>query len=290
MYIGKYTKSTFHDNESQAKAILERVHWDVCGPFSTTSTTKHWYYVISIDDFSRKYWIFFHAEERSYVLQVLWEQGTCEKYTGKKVKALRSENGGENISNEFKNFCASEGIRRELIAAHNPQPNAVVERKKKTIVGEAWVMFHDQVLPLHLWEEACNTTVFLQNIIPHWILGMSTLEETFSGKILDVSYIKILVSYVYFHVTKYARKKLEPTTKLGIFLGYFLHFYLVTSTLGTIFAFFPSFLSWIVLFYLISLYFCFIDYYDVSFLFLWITEINVGRSSLVFCCPSRCYS
>ena len=42
-----------------------------------------------------------------------------KKDTVEKVKALRSDNGGEYISNEFKNFCALEGIQRELIAPHN---------------------------------------------------------------------------------------------------------------------------------------------------------------------------
>ena len=49
---------------------------------------------------------------------------------------------------------------------------------------------------------------------------MSTPEVDFSGKKPDVSYFKIFGSSVYFHVTKDARKKLEPTTKVGIFLGY----------------------------------------------------------------------
>jgi len=44
-----------------------------------------------------------------------------EKVTSRKVKALKSGNGGEYVSNELKNLCASEGIRRELIAPHNPQ-------------------------------------------------------------------------------------------------------------------------------------------------------------------------
>ena len=60
-----------------------------------------------------------------------------EKDTGKKVKALRSENDEEYVSNEFKKFCASKGIRRELITPHNPQQNGVVERKNKNIVGIA---------------------------------------------------------------------------------------------------------------------------------------------------------
>ena len=43
-----------------------------------------------------------------------------EKESGKHVKALRSDNGGEFISVEFKEFCSAEGIRRELITPHNP--------------------------------------------------------------------------------------------------------------------------------------------------------------------------
>jgi transposase InsO family protein len=44
-----------------------------------------------------------------------------DKESRKKVKALRSDNGGEYISNEFKDFCSREGIQRELIAPQNPQ-------------------------------------------------------------------------------------------------------------------------------------------------------------------------
>ena len=60
-----------------------------------------------------------------------------EKELGKQLKALRSDNGGEYISNEFKDFCSKEGIRRELIVPHNPQQNGVTERKNKMIVGVA---------------------------------------------------------------------------------------------------------------------------------------------------------
>ena len=116
-----------------------------------------------------------------------------EKESGKQVKALRSDNGGEDISNEFKNFCRKEGIRRELIVPHNPQQNGVVERKKRTIMGAARALLHDQGLPMHLWVEACNTAVFVQNYCHHRILGMGTPEEAFTCKKHDVSHFKILV-------------------------------------------------------------------------------------------------
>ena len=35
-----------------------------------------------------------------------------EKETGKKLKCLRSDRGGEFISNEFNNFCIENGIKR----------------------------------------------------------------------------------------------------------------------------------------------------------------------------------
>ena len=52
------------------------------------------------------------------------------------------------------------------------------------------------------------------------ILGMKTPEEAFSRKRPDVGHFRIFGSSVYVHVTKDAWKKLEPTTELGIFVGY----------------------------------------------------------------------
>ena len=86
-----------------------------------------------------------------------------EKENTKKVNDLKSENGGENVSKDFKEFCAKEGIRREMTTPHNPQHNGVVERKNQSIAGVSRAMIHDQGIPLHLWEEACNTIVYLQN-------------------------------------------------------------------------------------------------------------------------------
>eukprot|EP00253_Pinus_taeda_P033867 PITA_33867 len=103
-----------------------------------------------------------------------------EKESGKKVKSLQGDNGGEYVSNEFKNFYVVEQIKRELTTPHNPQQNGVDERKNISILGEARAMLHDQGLPLHLWAEACNTIVYVQNRSPHQILGMKTLEEAYS--------------------------------------------------------------------------------------------------------------
>ena len=88
------------------------------------------------------------------------------------------------------------------------------------IVGAAQAMLHDQGLPLHLWVEVYNTAVYVQNCCPHKILGMSTPEEAYSCKRPDISHLRIFGSPIYMHVTKDARKKLESTTEVGIFVGY----------------------------------------------------------------------
>jgi len=49
---------------------------------------------------------------------------------------------------------------------------------------------------------------------------MSTPEEDFLGKKLDVALFRIFGSSFYYHVTKDAWKKLRPTVELGICVGY----------------------------------------------------------------------
>ena len=53
---GKDTKKTFPSSERKAKDII---HFDVCGPMSSSSLSGYVYYVFFIDEFSRKTWIYF---------------------------------------------------------------------------------------------------------------------------------------------------------------------------------------------------------------------------------------
>ena len=52
--MGKFLKTTFHEKENCASVIPERIHTDVCGPFSVSSKIKHRYYVIFVDEEERK--------------------------------------------------------------------------------------------------------------------------------------------------------------------------------------------------------------------------------------------
>ena len=81
-------------------------------------------------------------------------------------------------------------------------------------------MIHDQDLPMHLWEEAAGTAVYVQNRSPHKAIGNKTLEEIFSGEKPEVNHLRIFDCPVYIHVPKEKRTKLEPSGRKGIFVGY----------------------------------------------------------------------
>ena len=81
-------------------------------------------------------------------------------------------------------------------------------------------MLHDKDLPMHLWEEAAKTAVYVHNRTPHRVLENQTPEEIFSGKKPKVSHLKIFGCPVYIHIPKEKRTKLDPSRKKGIFVGY----------------------------------------------------------------------
>jgi hypothetical protein len=57
--LGKNIKKSFPNSNSRSKGILDLIHSDICGPMSSPSLNGFLYYVIFIDDFSRKSWIYF---------------------------------------------------------------------------------------------------------------------------------------------------------------------------------------------------------------------------------------
>lgn len=59
-----------------------------------------------------------------------------------KIKVLRSDNGGEDISKAFDVFLHKHGIARQISAPYTPQQNGVVERANRTIVEKGRSMMH----------------------------------------------------------------------------------------------------------------------------------------------------
>ncbi|GAB2294632.1 hypothetical protein Dimus_038312 [Dionaea muscipula] len=89
-----------------------------------------------------------------------------ERATGKKLKCLRTDNGGEYTSREFKSYCVVRGIRHEKTVPRTPQHNSVAERMNRTIVEKATCMLTMAKLPKSFWGEVVLTVCYLINRAP----------------------------------------------------------------------------------------------------------------------------
>jgi transposase InsO family protein len=118
--LGKNAKAAFPSNESRSKGILDLIHSYVYGPMPVASVQGASYYVTFIDDFSWKTWIFFMKTKDEVFSRFREFKAQVENQTGKKIKLLRWDNGGEYTSNDFKDFSKEVGIKREMIASYNP--------------------------------------------------------------------------------------------------------------------------------------------------------------------------
>ncbi|KAM2341818.1 hypothetical protein ACFX1X_014282 [Malus domestica] len=71
-------------------------------------------------------------------------KAAVEKESGCKIKAMRSDRGGEFTSKEFQELCEANGIRRPLTVPRSPQQNGVAERKNRTILNMARSMLKNE--------------------------------------------------------------------------------------------------------------------------------------------------
>jgi transposase InsO family protein len=218
--LGKNIKKSFPSSDNRAHNILDMVHYDVCGPMSSPSLSVCLYYVIFIDDYSRKCWIYFLKDKSDTFDKFKEYKSFIEKKTEKHIKILRTDNGGEFESLQFEDFCTSAGIKRQFIVPYNPQQNGVAERKNKTMCEIEKAMMFDQDLPNSLWVEATSTAMYIQNMFPHDILKDKTPEEVFSGIKPEVWHLRIFGCPVYIHVPKEKGTMMEALGKKVVFVGY----------------------------------------------------------------------
>ena len=83
---------------------------DICGPMSTRALSGDEYCVTFIDDHSRKTWIYFLKTKDEVFDRFKEFKALVENLTRKRIKTLRSDNGGEYIDKDFTKFCKREGI------------------------------------------------------------------------------------------------------------------------------------------------------------------------------------
>lgn len=217
---GKQAKLPFNKCGNRANELLELIHSDVCGPMETLSLGGARYYVTFIDDFSRKVFVY-TIKNKSEVLQTFkMFKNLVETQTDRKIKTLRTDNGGEYCSKEYSQFLGKYGIRHQTTAPYTPQQNGLAERMNRTIEEKVRCMLFDANLKKKFWAEAVNTAVYIINrSIASGLINKSP-EEVWTNKKPNLKHLRIFGCKAMVHVPKQIRKKLDSKSKKMVFMGY----------------------------------------------------------------------
>ena len=89
--------------------------------------------MLVIDDYSRLTWVSFLKQKSKALEKFKIFKALAKNKTRKRLKAIRSDRGGEFSSGDFKEFCDKHGIKREYTIPWIPQQNGVVERRKRLV-------------------------------------------------------------------------------------------------------------------------------------------------------------
>ena len=218
---GKLHKSQFPaTGGKRAKQPLELVHSDVCGKIETSSLGGGRYFLTFIDDNTRYVWMYI-LKSKSQVFEKFVEwKALVETSSGRKLKTLRSDNGGEYTSTEFTAYLKKEGVRHELTVPKTPQQNGIAERTNRTLVESVRSMLSDAKLPKKFWAEALSTAVYLRNRSPTTAVQGKTPFEAWTKEKPDVGHFKIFGCLCYAHISKDERQKFDGKAKRCIMLGY----------------------------------------------------------------------
>ncbi|GKC32955.1 retrotransposon protein, putative, ty1-copia subclass [Tanacetum coccineum] len=117
----KMARKPYTHQVERAKDLLGLIHTDVCGPFKITSRQGANYFVTFTDEFSHYGYVYLlnHKHEVFETFKVF--QKEVENQLGKTIKSLRSDRGGEYMSQEFLDHLKDHGIIAHRTPPYTPQ-------------------------------------------------------------------------------------------------------------------------------------------------------------------------
>jgi hypothetical protein len=216
---GKHPQAPFPTSYSRAKKILDRLHMDLQGPFD--ASIKGYRYVLAVvDDHSRLGWKKFlklKSDASGEIKALITE---LENYTGRKVKIIRIDGGGEFADDELRDWFKSKGITLEISAPDTQQQNGVAERFNRTTHERGLSMLKEAGMTNGFWPEAHQYSNYARNRSPTKALTKTTPYEVFYKKKPDVSTLRIFGSRCHVRIPKDKRKKLDAHSIDGVFCGF----------------------------------------------------------------------
>jgi len=217
---GTISRKPFHPPRHPATQILERIHTDVCGPMEAMSLGRKRYFVLFTDEYTR-YSTGYFMERKSEVFRCFQEfHASVERSTGKKIKALRSDGGGEYQGKQFQDYLRRFGIQSQCTVPYTPQENGIAERQNRTLLNKVLSMMSAVNALKSFWVLAYQTAIYLRNRSPSKSLNGKTPFEMWFGDVPSVSHLRVWGCKVLYQIPKAKRRKLDYKAKKGIFVGY----------------------------------------------------------------------
>lgn len=174
----KQTKLPFPKwNKVRSQRVLQLIHSDVCGPFPDAHDGSK-YFVTFIDDFSRASMVYCIGRKSETFNKFKEFVAMSEALHGCKVAKLRADNGGEYISNEFKDYCKEKGIQLNYTVPYNPQMNSIAERLNRTLQERMRAMLNASGLDDRFWSEAILSANYIRNRCPTSAVGKQFENKT----------------------------------------------------------------------------------------------------------------
>lgn len=187
---GKLTVKTRKERTWRSQQVLELVHTDICGPLTPIAIGGYKYFITFIDDFSRYGHVELLAEKSESLSAFQAFKANVELQKGKKIKAVRSDRGGEYYERydetgrnprPFARFLQECGIEAQYTMPGTPEQNGIAERRNHTLLDMVRCMLSNSTLPDFLWGEALRSAAYILNQVPSKSVP-KTPYEFWSGK------------------------------------------------------------------------------------------------------------
>ena len=109
----KQHRTKFPSSNRRAKEPLDLVYSDLCRKMNEKSLSTAEYFLSFIDDKTCYVWVYFKKSKNQVFEKFLEWKTMVERSTVRKLKAIRTDNGGEFTSKEFETHLTAEGVHHE---------------------------------------------------------------------------------------------------------------------------------------------------------------------------------
>jgi hypothetical protein len=143
----KQPRKPFKSMEEKSLAPLDLIHMDLCEKNGILTRAGKKYFILFIDDATRFCQLYLVKTKDEALNCSKIYKAEVENQLEKKIKWVRSDRGGEYLSNDFGEFCAEHGIIHETTAPYSPPSIGVAERKNRTLMDLVNAMLDSSGLP-----------------------------------------------------------------------------------------------------------------------------------------------